>query len=52
MRRRALEFDIKKHIQDIAEKYIVPGETAESAILFLPSEAVYAEINIQLPQAS
>jgi len=48
--RRLLEIDVKKHIQDIAEKYIVPGETAESAILFLPSESVYAEINIQLPK--
>ena len=48
--RRRLEVDIKKHISDIAGKYIVPGETAESAILFLPSESVYAEINIQLPK--
>ncbi len=48
--RRALEIDVKKHIQDIAEKYIIPGETAESAILFLPSESVYSEINIQLPK--
>lgn len=48
--RRLLEIDVKKHIQDIAEKYIIPGETAESAILFLPSESVYAEINIQLPK--
>ncbi len=48
--RRGLEADVKKHIQDIADKYIVPGETAESAILFLPSESVYAEINIQLPK--
>lgn len=48
--RRLLESDVKKHIQDIAEKYIIPGETAESAILFLPSESVYAEINIQLPK--
>ena len=48
--RRALESDVKKHIQDIAAKYIIPGETAESAILFLPSESVYAEINIQLPK--
>ena len=45
--RRALEIDVKKHIQDISEKYIIPGKTAESAILFLPSESVYAEINIQ-----
>ena len=48
--KRLLENDVKKHIQDIAEKYIIPGETAESAILFLPSESVYAEINIQLPK--
>ena len=48
--RRGLEADVKKHIQDIAAKYIIPGETAESAILFLPSESVYAEINIQLPR--
>lgn len=48
--RRLLEIDVKKHIQDIAEKYIISGETAESAILFLPSESVYAEINIQLPK--
>ncbi len=48
--RRAMENDVKKHIQSIAEKYIIPGETAESAILFLPSESVYAEINIQLPK--
>jgi len=34
-----------KHIADIAEKYIVPGETAEAALLFLPSEAIYAELH-------
>lgn len=48
--RRGLESDVKKHINDIAGRYIVPGETAESAILFLPSESVYAEINLQLPK--
>ena len=48
--RRRLEADMKKHISDIASKYIIPGETAESAILFLPSESVYTEINIQLPK--
>ena len=48
--RRQLDADVKKHINDIAKKYIIPGETAESAILFLPSESVYAEINIQLPK--
>ena len=43
--RRALSADVRKHVRDIAEKYIVPGETAESALMFLPSEAVYAELH-------
>jgi DNA recombination protein RmuC len=43
--RRALAADLRKHVRDIAEKYIVPGETAESALMFLPSEAVFAEIH-------
>ncbi len=33
-----------KHIKDIAEKYIIPGETADSALMFLPAESVYAEL--------
>jgi DNA recombination protein RmuC len=36
---------VRKHVADIADKYIVPGETAESALMFLPSEAVYAELH-------
>jgi DNA recombination protein RmuC len=48
--RRMMETDVKKHINDIAERYIIPGETADSAIMFLPSESVYAEINLQLPK--
>ena len=43
--RRTLAADVRKHIDDIATKYIVPGETAESALMFLPSEAVYAELH-------
>lgn len=42
---RAFSADVGKHIRDIAEKYMIAGETAESAILFLPSEAVYAELH-------
>ncbi|WP_162906715.1 DNA recombination protein RmuC [Algihabitans albus] len=42
---RAFATDLRKHVRDIAERYIVPGETAESALLFLPSEAVYAELH-------
>jgi len=41
---RAFSTDIKKHIKDIAEKYIIHGETSDSALMFLPSEAVYAEL--------
>ena len=37
--------DVAKHIRDIAGKYILPGETADQAIMFLPSEAVYAELH-------
>jgi DNA recombination protein RmuC len=37
--------DIRKHIQDIAEKYIIPGETADGAIMFIPAEAIFAEIH-------
>lgn len=47
--RKALAADVLKHVRDIAEKYIIPGETAESALLFLPSEAVYAELHANLP---
>lgn len=37
--------DIRKHIDDIKNKYIVPGVTADEAIMFLPAEAIFAEIN-------
>ena len=46
---RALGGAVIKHVHDISEKYIVPGETAESALMFLPSEAVYAELHASLP---
>ena len=42
--------DIKKHIKDIAEKYIVPGETADGAVMFIPAEAVFAEIHARFPE--
>jgi DNA recombination protein RmuC len=42
---RAFQQAIRKHIADIRDKYIVSGETAESALMFLPSEAVYAELH-------
>jgi len=43
--RRAFAADVRKHVADISAKYILPGETAESALMFLPSEAVYAELH-------
>ncbi len=42
---RSFSADVSKHVRDIAERYIVAGETAESALMFLPSEAVYAELH-------
>ena len=42
--------DVKKHITDIKEKYIVPGITANEAIMFLPAEAIFAEINAYHPE--
>ena len=42
--------DVKKHIRDISEKYIIEGETADGALMFLPSEAVYAELHANFPE--
>ena len=41
----AFKADVKKHIDDISSKYIVPGETGDGAVMFLPAEAVFAEIH-------
>jgi|SRR5579862_433897 len=40
-----LRTDVGRHIADIAEKYLIPGETQEFALMFVPSEAVYAEVH-------
>ncbi|MFU1478805.1 DNA recombination protein RmuC [Roseovarius sp. C7] len=45
-----LRTSVRKHIKDIAEKYILDGETADGALLFLPSEAVYAELHANFPE--
>ncbi|MGG5886742.1 DNA recombination protein RmuC [Falsiroseomonas sp. HC035] len=37
--------DIRKHVGDISQKYLIPGETAEGALMFLPSEAVHATLH-------
>src|SRR5499433_547240 len=40
-----LRSDIMKHVGDIAEKYLIAGETQDTALMFVPSESVYAEIH-------
>ena len=40
---------VRVHIRAISEKYIIEGETADGALMFLPSEAVYAELHARLP---
>ena len=42
--------DTLKHAKAIAEKYIVAGETADAALMFLPSESVFSELHLRLPQ--
>ena len=42
--------DVKKHIDAISSKYIIPGETSDEAIMFLPAEAIFAEINAYHPE--
>jgi len=46
---KAFKQDMKKHIDAISSKYIIQGETADQAILFLPAEAIFAEINAYHP---
>lgn len=45
-----LRATVRKHIKDISDKYIIEGETADGALLFLPSEAVYAELHANFPE--
>jgi DNA recombination protein RmuC len=40
-----LRNDVMKHVNDIAEKYLITGETQDTALMFVPSESVYAEIH-------
>src|SRR5271170_6464701 len=40
-----LRTDVMKHVSDIAEKYLIAGETQDTALMFVPSESVYAEIH-------
>ncbi len=47
---RFLRTSVRKHIKDISEKYILDGETADGALMFLPSESVYAELHANFPE--
>jgi DNA recombination protein RmuC len=40
-----LRQDVNKHVSDIAERYLIPGETQDLALMFVPSESVYAELH-------
>ncbi|HEX4984684.1 MAG TPA: DNA recombination protein RmuC [Burkholderiales bacterium] len=42
---RQFRADVKKHVDDIAAKYIIAGETSDGAVMFVPAEAVFAEIH-------
>lgn len=42
---KQFKLDVKKHIDDISYKYIIEGETSSQAMMFIPAEAVFAEIN-------
>ncbi|MEY2992452.1 MAG: recombination protein RmuC [Pseudomonadota bacterium] len=47
---KLLRQSVRRHIKDISEKYIIEGETADGALMFLPSEAVYAELHANFPE--
>lgn len=47
--KQQFKIDVKKHIQDISEKYIIEGETNNGALMFIPAEAIFAEIHAHHP---
>ncbi len=48
--KRQFKQDIKKHIRDIANRYIIPGTTSDGAMMFIPAEAIFAEIQAHHPE--
>ena len=48
--KKQFKLDVKKHISDIAKKYIIPDETSDGAVMFIPAEAVFAEIHAYHPE--
>ena len=47
---RMMRIAVRSHIKAISEKYLIEGETADGALMFLPSEAVYAELHANFPE--
>ena len=47
---RQFKADIKKHVDDIGSKYIIPNVTSDGAVMFVPAEAVFAEIHAHHPE--
>jgi len=47
---KQFKLDVRKHYNDIAKKYIIPGETSDGAVMFIPAEAVFAEIHAYHPE--
>lgn len=47
--RKQFELDVRKHIDAIAEKYIIPGKTAESAMMFIASESIFETLHREFP---
>jgi DNA recombination protein RmuC len=47
---RAMRVAVRGHVRAIAERYVIEGETADGALMFLPSEAVYAELHANFPE--
>ena len=46
---RKFKADVKKHVDAIASKYIIPAETSDQAVMFVPAEAIFAEIHAHHP---
>lgn len=49
MARKQFELDVRKHIDAIGEKYIIPGQTAESAMMFIASESIFEMLHREFP---